>query len=357
MLEVFSYNKELKEYVAENAHLFRGFSGSSFFVSGAAGLIGSYLIDLLIVADREYKLNLKIVACDRNVKLLAERFPDGCSPVITKLGIDICENEIPQSHYEYVIHAASNTSPVDYAQKPIDTIWTNVCGAKKLLDLAVKGRTKRFLFCSSVEAYGRNNGDVEKFAEDYSGYVNSNTIRANYPSAKRCVEALCNAYAAEHVDFDFAIARIGRLYGPTVIRGDSKAPSQFIDNAVRGEDIVLKSDGTQLFSWGYVGDCATALLTILARGERGNAYNVADPDSCAMLRVFAQHAADAAGVNLRFVQQSRIEQSGYSKITKAMLDTTKLESLGWTAAHHLADGISRTILYIKELQAQEARHG
>lgn len=357
MLKLNGYNEELRDYVSCLKELLDGFRGKSFFISGAAGLIGSYLIDLLIVAEEEFGLEIEICACDRNVDLLNERFPDGVSASLSKLTIDICQDEIPAAHYDYVIHAASNTSPVDYAQKPIDTIWTNVYGAKRLLELAASNQSKRFLFCSSVEAYGRNNGDTDKFTEDYSGYVNSNTVRANYPAAKRCVEALCNAYAAEHPAFDFVIARIGRFYGPTVIPGDSKAPSQFIGNAVRGEDIVLKSDGTQLFSWGYVGDCATALLTILARGECGHAYNVADPGSCAMLREFAQHAAHAAGVKLRFVQQSQVEQAGYSKITKATMATAKIEALGWTAAHHLADGISRTVRYLRQLNNLEVKNG
>ena len=134
--------------------------------------------------------------------------------------------------------------------------------------------------------------------------------------------------------------------------GDTKAPSQFIGNAVRGEDIVLKSDGTQLFSWGYVGDCATALLTLLMKGEKGGAYNVADPESCAMVKDFAQCAADVANAKLSFVPQSQVESAAYSKITKATMDTGKLESLGWHAVHHLADGISRTVRYIRQAQEE-----
>ena len=342
------YAVELDEYVRRNEGLFREYGGASFFVSGAAGLIGSYLIDLLARADRALSLGLRIVACDRNERLLEARFPLGLSDAIEKLPMDVCVGDLPSGSFDYVIHAASNTSPMDYAQKPIDTIWSNVFGAKRLMDLAVRASAKRFLFCSSVEAYGRNNGDVDAFDEGYSGYVDSNTLRAGYPSAKRCVEALCNAYAAEHPGFDFTIARIGRFYGPTVIAGDTKAPSQFIGNAVRGEDVVLKSEGTQLFSWGYVGDCATALLTLLQKGERGTAYNVADPGSVATIREFAQTAADAAGVRLSFVMQSRAEQAAYSKITKATMDVSRLTALGWSAAYHLPEGIGRTVRFIRE---------
>ena len=353
MLKIDEYKAELQDYAQSNENLLRGFSGRSLFVSGAAGLIGSYLIDLLAVASECYGLKLRICACDRNADLLSSRFA-GMNGVVECLPIDVCVGVLPTGHFDYVIHAASNTSPVDYATKPIDTIWTNVFGAKRLLDFSVSCRAKRFLFCSSVEAYGRNNGDTDFFAEDYSGYVDCNTVRANYPASKRCVEALCNAYAAENPGFGFVTARIGRFYGPTVIAGDAKAPSQFIGNAVRGEDIIMKSDGTQLYSWGYVGDCVTALLTILLKGKAGEAYNVADPASCAQLRDFAKYAAEAADVNVVFAKQSEVEQTGYSKITKATLNVDKLCGLGWTAKYHLSEGIGRTVRYLRELK-EDAR--
>lgn len=348
MLAISEYRHELETYVEKNQSLLTLFASTSLFVSGAAGLIGSYLIDLLLVANQKLGLHIKICACDRNVGLLDERYSEGHSDVLTKLVVDICQSPLPEEHYDYVIHAASNTSPVDYATKPIDTIWTNIFGTKKLCELAVRCKARRFLFCSSVEAYGRNNGDVDAFKEDYSGYVDCNTIRANYPAAKRCSEALLNAYAAEYPDFEFVTARIGRFYGPTVIRSDSKAPSQFIKNAVNNESIVLKSAGTQLFSWGYVGDCATALLTILAKGGKGNAYNVADPGSCRMLKDFAGIAAQSGNGKLEFVEQTATEKAGYSKVDKATLDTSKLEALGWSAVHHLETGIPRTVKYLRE---------
>lgn len=349
MLTASGYREELQDYVTKNEKLFVEFKGRAFFISGAAGLIGSYLIDLLIVASRELGFGLKVYACDRDRKLLEERFPGEYSDVVSLLVLDVCKDEMPAGQYDYIIHAASNTSPVDYATKPIDTIWTNIFGTKKLCELAVRSKARRFLFCSSVEAYGRNNGDVDAFKEDYSGYVDCNTIRANYPAAKRCSEALLNAYAAEYPDFEFVTARIGRFYGPTVIRSDSKAPSQFIKNAVNNESIVLKSAGTQLFSWGYVGDCATALLTILAKGKKGNAYNVADPGSCRMLKDFAGIAAQSGNGKLEFVEQTATEKAGYSKVDKATLDTSKLEALVWSAVHHLETGIPRTVKYLREI--------
>lgn len=348
MIEDAEYKEELRHYVAESEQVLRHLSGRRFLISGAAGLIGSYIADLLAVSKLEFGIDVKVIACDRDAQLMKQRFHMISSNVVECHVIDICSDELPHCEVDYIIHAASNTSPTDYAKKPIDTIWTNVYGTRRLCDFAVSKNVKRFLFCSSVEAYGRNNGDVEAFKEDYSGYVDCNTVRADYPTSKRCSEALLNAYGSEFPDFDFVIARIGRFYGPTVITGDAKAPSQFIRNAINGEDIVMKSDGSQLYSWGYVGDCATALLTLIAKGVRGEAYNVADPQSCRTLKDFATIAASAGGVSIRFVEQSAIEKAGYSKITKAVLDVSKLRALGWSPKIHLETGIPRTINYLKK---------
>ncbi len=344
-----NYSCELKNYVVDTKDVFCAMSDKSVFITGAAGLIGSYLIDLIITSNEILGTNITVYAADKNEQLLNVRFPDKFNNTVKKIVFDVNEDVIPIDYADYVIHAASNTSPTDYATKPIATMRTNIIGTDRLLAHFCDKGIKRFMFCSSVEAYGQNNGDVDEFFEDYSGYVDCNTLRAGYPSAKRASEALCNAYAKENNNFDFVIARIGRIYGPTVILGDSKAPTQFIMNAVKGEDIILKSAGTQEFSYGYVGDCATAMLYILIKGEISNAYNIADPSSRVLLRDFAQSCASAGDKMLVTGEPNAAEKAGYSKITKAVMNTDKLAALGWTAKYNVSEGVLRTVNYLKEL--------
>ena len=149
---------------------------------------------------------------------------------------------------DYVIHAASNTHPVAYASDPIGTITANVFGTQYLLDYAKEADCKRFVFLSSVEIYGENRGDTDKFTEDYLGYIDCNTMRAGYPESKRTGEALCQAYRKQ-MEMDVVIPRLSRVYGPTMLMSDTKALSQFILKSVKQEDIVLKSEGTQEFSY------------------------------------------------------------------------------------------------------------
>lgn len=339
------YALEIEEYVDTNEYFIKKyFKDKSFCISGAAGLIGSYLIDILLETNKK-NFGIKIIAIDKNRLLLDERFP-GKVEGLQKMYMDVNIDDLPNVKTDFTIHAASNTSPLDYANRPVNTIHTNVIGTDRMIQYSLK-HSKRFLFCSSVEMYGCNNGDTDEFREDYSGYVNANTLRAGYPTAKRLSEALCNAYLYENPSWEFVVARIGRVYGPTVINGDSKATTQFILNAVKGEDIVLKSAGTQQFSYGYVGDCATALLYLLALGENGSAYNIADPNSSISLKDFAQAVADAGNVNLVRGEFSESERRGYSKIDKATMNVDKLLALGWTAKFNVNEGVDRTVNYLK----------
>ncbi len=344
------YKNELHDYVENNVKLFQSFENTNIIITGAAGLIGSYMADLLIIANDVLGIHCRVYAVDIDGERLNQRFPNRYENVVKCLTLDINSDALPIGSADFIIHAASNTSPLDYATKPVDTIRTNIIGTDRLIQYARQFGAKRFLFCSSVEAYGQNNGDTDDFTETYSGYVDCNTLRAGYPSAKRCSEALCNAYAAQDPVFDFVIARIGRIYGPTIIEGDAKAPSQFINNAVAGDNIVMKSNGMQQYSYAYVGDCAIALFFVLLYGSKGEAYNVADPNAKILLKQFAEYCALAGGSEVVYEAPTAIEQKGYSKITKATMNTEKLTGLGWKAQYPTKEGIERTVQYIREIR-------
>ncbi len=345
------YQKEIEFYLDYTKNLLPELDGKSVIITGAAGLIGSYLIDVLMAYNTSCNGNITVIAVDFDKDAIENRFGVYKNNSYFKAFLnDINEGvEFLPKNCNYVIHAASNTSPIDYANDPVGTILTNVIATRHLLEYSKQNEVTNFLFCSSVEAYGRNNGDIDDFDENYSGFVDCNTVRAAYPSGKRAAESMCNAYNSQY-SVDFTIARIGRIYGPTVRGGDSKALTQFIFNAVNNEDIVLKSTGTQMFSYGYVGDCVSALLYILLRGQNGQAYNVADDNSKAMLKEFANICANIAGTGCSFVQQDETEQKGYSKITKATMNVEKLKNLGWQAKYNLHDGLNSTITILKQLK-------
>ena len=323
----------------------------NILISGATGLIGSFLVDVLMTKNQA-GMNCTVYAMCRNGKQAQERFGKwrGSSRLVIlshDIVLPLSGNDV--GTVDYVLHLASNTHPLQYATDPIGTITTNVIGLRNMLDYAAEHHTLRFAFASSNEVYGENRGDTEFFGEEYCGYLDSNTLRAGYPESKRCGEALCQAYIAQK-GLDVVIPRLTRSYGPTMRMNDSKAISQFIRKAVDGEDIVLKSAGNQYYSYTYAADAVTGLLSVLLSGKKGEAYNIADPASDTTLKELAALIAGISGTNVIFEKPDDVEAAGYSKATKARLDGEKVRRLGWSAKYNLNDGLARTITVLREMK-------
>lgn len=338
------------EYVAGMDLPWEKINNKSIMISGSTGLIGSMIIDVIMKKNKD-GLNCRIYALGRSKDRMYKRF-QYCfeNPLFKFVEYDVnkklCINELVT--IDYILHLASNTHPMQYSKDPINTITTNIIGVKNLLDFAVEHNTERFAFASSNEIYGENRGDVEIFDEKYCGYIDCNTMRAGYPESKRCGEALCQAYKAQK-GLDVVIPRLTRSYGPTLLKSDTKALSQFLFKGVSGEDIVMKSRGTQYYSYLYVMDSVSGLLTVLLKGENGEAYNISDEKSDIMLKDLASIIADYAGKNVVFEIPEAIESAGYSKATKARLDSAKLKKLGWTAKYDINAGVIRTLDMLKTL--------
>ena len=225
---------------------------------------------------------------------------------------------------------------------------TNLEGTYNLLEYGRNHNLKRFLFLSSVEIYGQALHMDDIFDEKYCGYIDCNEVRACYPEGKRAGEALCNAYISKY-GMDIVIPRLSRVYGPTMRLDDSKAMSQFLMNGIRGEDIVLKSQGLQKFSYCYVGDVVQGLLYCLLKGECGEAYNIADVKTDMLLKDITQYIASLNGRKVVFDLPDVMEQKGFSKVTVGVMDSTKLQRLGWYPFDDLKSGIKKTIEILKNL--------
>ena len=326
-------------------------NGKTIFLSGATGMIGSFLVDSIMVRNGTLPHEDKcgIIAVGRNRSLAEERFQRWLEQPefqFVEHDVSVPLDNLPKQP-DFLIHAASTAHPAAYVAEPVNTILANVLGARNLLELAAKQPDSRFLLLSSVEVYGENRGDTEYFQEDYCGYLNCNTLRGGYPEAKRVSEALCQAYIGEK-GVDAVILRLPRCYGPTMRMSDSKASAQFIKNAVRGEDIVLKSEGNQFFSYAHTFDAVLGILWVLLAGETGQAYNLADERSDLRLKDLAGIAADYAGTRVVFNLPDQTERRGYSIATKALLDGEKLRALGWRASYDIGAGIRETIDILRQ---------
>ena len=325
--------------------------GSSILLSGATGLIGSFLVDVIMEKNGKDGLNCTVYALGRSEERAKTRFSKHTDdPRLVFIPYDVKEPFCwdGPADISYVLHLASNTHPLQYSTDPIGTITTNIIGLQNLLEFAASHHARRFAFASSNEIYGENRGDAELFDEDYCGYINCNTMRAGYPESKRCGEALCQAYKAQK-GLDIVIPRLTRSYGPTMLKTDTKAISQFIRKGVSGEDIVLKSAGTQYYSYQYMADSVSGLLTVLLCGENGEAYNIAEEHSDICLKDLAAIIAEMNGKHVVFEIPDAVEAAGYSTATKARLDGSKLAVLGWKPRYDIKSGLERTVRILKEI--------
>ncbi len=344
------YREDL-EYILGAEYPWVSLTGRRILVTGATGMVGSILVDVLASKMREFEF--EVVAMSRSKTDLDALF--SCyydDELFAAVPHDV--NQPLPVLCDTVFHCASNTHPFQYSTDPIGTITTNVIGLNNLLDMASRSSGGRFVFLSSVEVYGQSRGDVDSFDESYCGNIDCNTVRAAYNEAKRVGESLCQAYAAQR-GLDFVIPRLSRLYGPSMRLSDTKASSQFIMNAVRGEDIVLKSSGSQCFSYCYAADAVSAILHLLFYGKSGEAYNVAGSETDTTIRSLAECLASLAGTEVVYELADSIESRGYSVANHAVLNTGKINSLGWFPRYSLKDGLSRTVSSL--VSSQRGREG
>lgn len=318
--------------------------GSSLLVTGATGLVGSCLVDLLVLSNRELGKRFDIITAGRSKDKLKERH--GC---YTHLGVRLLEQDMAEPVWlvddvDYVVHGASIADPRLYAARPVETILTSIMGARNVLEYA-RGSGSRVLLMSSFEVYGA----VEKssISEGDCGRVDMTRIRSVYPEGKRVAELLFRSYKEEY-GVDSVVARLCSVYGPTMLPDDSKAHAQFLRCALAGKDVVLKSAGSQRRTYAYVIDAVTGILCALLRGKSGSTYNVANSDSVCTVAELAAMVASQAGIRIVRGVSTADESRGYSTPQDCVLNAGRLERLGWHGAFSLEDGIAETLAIMRD---------
>jgi len=319
--------------------------GATVLVTGANGMLPSYAVHTLLALNDTRDAGLRVVGLVRN-EAKARRILGATldRPDFRLLATDVTRLDEFDGPLDVVIHGASAARPALHASDPVSTIKANTLGSFKLLDLAVAKKTERFVLMSSSEVYGSQPADVHLIPEDSYGGFDILSPRASYSEGKRAAETIASVYAAQH-GIDARIVRFGHVYGPGMALDDGRVQADFAANVVRGENIVLNSDGRAMRTYTYVADAVAGMFVATFRGTE-RAYNVADPNGMVSIRDLAQRFAEARPekhLARVFTHPEDAAERAYNTSQFLGLDSRALEALGWQPQVDLGTGIDRML--------------
>lgn len=307
-------------------------------VTGGAGFLGSHLCDALLAEGHS------VVAVDNLLTGRADNLQHLANePRFTLEQHDICQ-PFDFGQLDYVFHFASLASPVDYMRHGLETLLVGSAGTFNSLDLARKYSAK-FLLSSTSECYG--NPTVHPQPETYWGNVNPIGPRSVYDESKRFAEAATMAYHRYH-NLDTRIVRIFNTYGPRLQLNDGRVISNFMKQALRGDDLTIYGDGKQTRSFCYVSDEIEGILR-LSRSSEHLPVNIGNPGEFTML--------ECAEVVLKVTNSKskiRFEPLPEDDPTQRRPDISKAKALlGWSPMIDLETGLKLSLPYFRERVERE----
>ncbi|ART78809.1 NAD-dependent epimerase/dehydratase family protein [Oceanisphaera avium] len=309
-------------------------------ITGATGMLASYVGFTLLYLNAELNLNIKILLLARNQDRLAQVY--GNQKNVEWLVQDVCAPINYPDTVDYIFHAAGAASPYYIVNDPVGIINANVQGTQNALELARRSNTKNVVFASTREVYGKVEGKAFINEQDM-GTLDPLNARDCYPESKRLAEALLMAYYTQH-HINFNSLRIAHSYGPGMqIEGDGRVMSDLINDAVHARDIVLKSTGEAERAFCYITDAVSGIFRVMLQGEPSHAYNLANEQETIRIIDLAHLLQKIANKDKGVVIDIPQHQAGYANFGRTALDTTKIEHLGWGPQVALADGLTRTL--------------
>lgn len=306
-------------------------------VAGGAGFLGSHLVERLLDRGDE------VVVLDNLVTGVIENL-EACfgRPGFVFHRVDVSDFVHVAGPVDAVMHLASPASPADFASIPIQILKVGSLGTHRLLGLA-KDKAASFFLASTSEVYG--DPQVHPQPESYWGHVNPIGPRGCYDEAKRFAEAMTMAYHRAH-GVDVRIVRIFNTYGPRMRPDDGRVVTNFVVQALRGEELTVYGDGSQTRSFCYVDDEVEGFIRLLDSGvtEPVNIGNPAEFTVLQLAELVVEMIPGAGGI--------RFEPLPADDPTQRRPDISRAtEQLGWQPTVELREGLGRTIDWFRTLLA------
>lgn len=301
-------------------------------VTGGAGFLGSHLCDRLIAEGND-------VICVDN---LFTGSKDNIRHLLSNPYFEFIRHDITEPLYvevDQIYNLACPASPQHYQYNPIKTAKTSIHGAFNMLGLA-KRVNARILQASTSEVYG--DPEVHPQPETYRGCVNPIGIRACYDEGKRMAETLFFDYYRQH-HTDIRVIRIFNTYGPRMSPYDGRVVSNFIVQALKGEDITIYGDGTQTRSFCYVDDLINGMYRMMNTEDFTGPVNIGNPGEFSMLEL-AEKIVELTGSSSKLVHKALPSDDPVQR--RPVIDLAR-EKLDWNPTISLEEGLKYTIDYFK----------
>jgi UDP-glucuronate decarboxylase len=312
-------------------------SSARILVTGGAGFLGSHLCRLLVGQGHE-------VLCVDNFFTGRRR---NIADLLPHPGFELMRHDITFALYvevDEIFNLACPASPIHYQFDPVQTTKTSVHGAINMLGLAKRTRAK-ILQASTSEVYG--DPVVHPQPEDYWGHVNPIGLRSCYDEGKRCAETLFFDYHRQH-RLRIKVARIFNTYGPNMHPDDGRVVSNFVVQALRGQDITVYGDGLQTRAFCYVDDLVGALVRLMdTRDDFTGPVNLGNPVEVSV-RHLAERVIALTGSRSRIVSRPLPPDDPVQRCPDIGVATS---ALGWEPRVSLEDGLKATIGYFRQLLA------
>lgn len=325
-------------------------NGATVVITGAGGIVATYITEtLLFLNEKVLTTPAKVLALVRNRAKAEAKFAGHLGrPDLEFVIQDVSEPMEIDRPVDYIIHAASQADSKYFTIDPAGTIKPNIIGTYHLLELARQSKSRGFLFVSSGEVYGKfETPPTQPVNETKYGVLDPLELRACYGEGKRAGEALCSAWHHQY-GLPAGIARLGHTYGPGMDLNDGRVFADFVGKIVRGENIVLKSDGTASRPFCYLADAVTGLFTILFKGQQGGAYNLMNDEAEIRIRDLAELLVGLfpeKGLQLICPDQPTQPNNAALWNPGFLVDTSKIRELGWRPLFSPETGFRRTTEY------------
>ena len=323
----------------------------TLLLTGAGGFIGYYMTCGILLRNDLYGDNIKVLALERFGDFARKKF----GKLLDRGDVELIEQDITvpirAERADYVIHAASQASNIEFERDPVGTISANLSGTLNALDFAKESGSEASLIVSSLKVYGDLYTGKPYIEEDDNGYVDFTSYKNCYAVGKRAAETLAASYSKQF-GMNIRIVRPSYIFGASRL-DDDRVWAQFIANIVRGQDILLKSNGATNRSFCYVTDTVTAMLHILLSGENCLPYNISNEKSNTTIRGFAQAACEAfpeRNIKLAFANPGDEIMPEPSPLdpTPEIMDNKRILATGWEPKVDLIEGIRRAVAILEE---------